>query len=259
VWRRDDLQLGCVRLEALRHSPREPGYPTLVFLHEGLGCSAMWRDFPQLLCESTGCAGLVYTRQGYGDSDPCALPRPLNYMHIEALQVLPAVLASADIGNYIVVGHSDGASIGLIHAGSPGVENLKGLVSIAPHAFCEELTVQSIRKARTAYMEGELATRLAKYHRENTECAFWGWNEAWLDPRFRDWNITEYLPRITAPQLVVHGGDDEYGTLAQVDTIVAQSGGEVQIEILDQCGHNPCRDRTVSCLALMSDFIHLVR
>lgn len=254
-WRRNDLQLNGVRLEALHYPARDPSYPSLVFLHEGLGCAAMWRDFPQRLCEQSGCGGLVFSRQGYGSSDSCALPRPLTYMHEEALQVLPAVLAAAGIVRHIVVGHSDGASIGLIHAGNPAAAGLAGLVSIAPHVFCEELSVKSVRIAGDAYRDGSLKAGLEKYHHTNTECAFCGWQQAWLDPAFRDWNITDYLPRITVPQLLIQGRDDEYGTLAQVDAIAAQSGGPVQIEVLDNCGHNPCREQPATCLALIGNFV----
>jgi pimeloyl-ACP methyl ester carboxylesterase len=252
---RNDLQLNNVRLEALHYPARDPSYPSLVFLHEGLGCAAMWRDFPQRLCEQSGCGGLVFSRQGYGSSDSCTLPRPLSYMHEEAQQVLPAVLAAAGINRHIVVGHSDGASIGLIHAGSQSVTGLVGLVSIAPHVFCEALSVRSIRTIGEAYLEGKLQAGLERYHHTNTECAFWGWHQAWLDPAFRDWNITDYLPRITVPQLLIQGRDDEYGTLAQVDAVAVQSGGPVQVEVQDNCGHNPCQDQAEACLEMIGEFV----
>ena len=254
-WLRDDITVNGVCLEAMHCPPRDSSYPSLIFLHEGLGCAAMWRDFPRLLCELTGCGGLVYSRQGYGNSDPCVVPRPLNYMHKEALDVLPEVLSAAGIVEHIVIGHSDGASIGLLHAADPMLSGLIGLISIAPHVICEELSVRSIRKAREAYLSGTLKAGLQKYHRENTPCAFWGWNKAWLDPEFRDWNITNYLPQISVPQLVLQGNDDEYGTLAQVEIISAQSGASVRTVILENCGHNPCREQTTSSLDLLSDFI----
>ena len=255
-WQRNDLTVNGVRLEAVHCPPRDPSYPSLVFLHEGLGCVAMWRDFPRLLCELSGCGGLVYSRQGYGSSDPCTLPRPLSYMHKEALEVLPAVLAESDIVEHIVIGHSDGASIGLIHAANPTRSGLRGLISMAPHVICEEVSVQSIRKTSEAYLAGTLKAGLPKHHGANTPCAFWGWNKAWLDPEFRDWNITQYLPEISVPQLVIQGQDDEYGTLAQVDIISAHSGASVRPVILENCGHNPCREQTTLCLEITSDFIN---
>lgn len=249
------LLVDGVRLEALRYPAREPGLPTLVFLHEGLGCVSLWRDFPQRLCAATGCGGLLYSRRGYGGSDPCDLPRPLDYMACEAIEVLPRVLDEAGVGPHLLIGHSDGGSIALIYAGSEYRGDLRALVTLAPHVICEQLSVDSIARAQEAFEEGELRARLQKYHGDNVDCAFRGWNRAWLDPAFRDWDITSYLPGISVPQLVIQGLDDEYGSIMQPGLIKKHSSGPVELQLLPQCGHSPCRDQPEQSLALMAGFI----
>jgi pimeloyl-ACP methyl ester carboxylesterase len=214
--------------------PPRDGGPELVLLHEGLGSIAQWRDVPDRL----GRPALVYSRQGYGDSPPVTPPRPLSYMHDEAAR-LPELLAEERVTDPILVGHSDGASIAIIAAGSRAVK-ARGLVLIAPHVFVEEISVESIAKARDAY--AELRPKLARYHAD-VDGAFWGWNRAWLDPGFRSWNIEEYLPRITAPVLVVQGDADEYGTLAQVDAITRAIHADTLI--VKAAGHSPFRDPSV--------------
>ncbi len=211
----------------------------IVMLHEGLGCVAAWRDFPKLVSEATGLGVFVYSRFGYGHSDPVPLPRPLRYMHDEA-EFLPDLLAAEKIERPILLGHSDGASIAIIAAGS-GLD-VRGLVLLAPHVFCEDRSVDGIEKARDAYKHGDLRERLAKYH-DDVDVAFWGWNRAWLDPGFRAWNIEEYLPRISAPVLVVQGDADPYGTLAQVDAIDRGVPAGITRVILPGVGHAPHRER----------------
>ncbi len=249
------LRVGGVRLEYAWHGPPPDRAPTLVFLHEGLGCVAMWRDFPAELAARTGCGALVYSRLGYGESDPVTPPRSLRYMHEEGLTMLPRVLAAAGIRDTVLVGHSDGASIALIAAGAGKVPEAKGLVLEAPHVFVEPIGIASITRAREAYEHGDLKARLVRHHGANTEGAFWGWNRAWLDPGFLSWNLEEYLPGVTAPVLVVQGEDDEYGTLAQVRAIEERCRGRVERVILPACGHAPHRDQREATLQAMTDFV----
>ena len=226
------------------------GSPTLVLLHEGLGSIGLWRDFPERLAAATGLPAFVYSRAGYGESDPAPMPRPVRYMHDEAA-LLPEVLSAAGIDDPILVGHSDGASISIIHAGSGG--KARALVLEAPHVFTEEMGLESIAKARDAYERGELRVRLSKYHRD-VDAAFWGWNRPWLDPEFRKWNLEEYLPRIAAPILVIQGEDDEYGTRKQVDGI-ATGARDVEVLMLPRCGHSPHRDQPEETLRGIAAFL----
>lgn len=233
--------------------PRE-GRPTLVFLHEGLGSISLWRDFPAAVGQATDCGVLVYSRYGYGNSAPCPLPRPLDYMHREAQEVLPAIIEALGVGPHILIGHSDGASIALIHAGSGPRPGLLGLAAMAPHVFVEQISVTSIAQAREAWENGELRERLARHHGANVDVAFRGWNDAWLDPKFLDWNIESFLPGITVPVLALQGEDDEYGTAAQVETVARATGG--QLVLLPDCGHSPHRDQPQTTLTALSSFIN---
>ena len=232
---------------------------TLVFLHEGLGCAAMWRDFPDALAARTGLRALVYSRKGYGRSPPVEVPRQLSYMHDEARSELPRMLDALGIRRAILIGHSDGGSIALIHAAMPEAkERIAALILEAPHVFVEDVSVRSIEQARDQYVNGDLRPKLERYHGANTDCAFWGWNRAWLDPGFRSWNLEALLPSVTAPTLVVQGVDDPYGTLAQVDAIARQNGLLVKQLILEKCGHSPHRDQRDATLEGMSEFIRSV-
>jgi len=212
---------------------------TLVFLHEGLGSVALWRDVPDVLAARTGCDALVYSRHGHGTSDPPPAKRGIRFMHEEAETVLPALLEAHEIRAPILIGHSDGASIAIIYAATHPV---RALVLLAPHVFVEECSITSITKMRELYATTDLRDRLAKYHRD-VDAAFHGWNDVWLDPAFRDWNIEECLRHITCPVLVIQGEDDEYGTRRQVDAIEAQVAGEAETLILRRCGHSPHRDQ----------------
>jgi pimeloyl-ACP methyl ester carboxylesterase len=236
------------KIEAERAGGRRG--PTLVLLHEGLGSVGLWRDFPQQLAAATGLPAFVYSRAGYGRSDPAPMPRPVGYMHDEAA-LLPEVLAAAGIDDPILVGHSDGASISIIHAGSGG--KARALVLEAPHVFTEEMGLASIAKAREAYERGDLRDRLAKYH-QDVDAAFWGWNRPWLDPEFRKWNLEAYLPPIAAPILVIQGADDEYGTRKQVDAIAAEAPN-VEVLMLPRCGHSPHRDQAEETLRGIAAFL----
>ncbi|HEV7667863.1 MAG TPA: alpha/beta hydrolase [Thermoanaerobaculia bacterium] len=251
------------RLEAVWHGPAPDAAPTIVMLHEGLGCVAGWRDWPALLAKETGLGVLVYSRWGYGASDPVVPPRPLRYMHDEALHSLPEVLAAAGVRDAILLGHSDGASIALIYAGSPiskreGSPRLLGLALLAPHVFCEDISVEAITLAREAYLHGDLRDRLARHHGENVDGAFWGWNRAWLDPGFRDWNLEEYLPGIEVPVLVVQSETDPYGTLAQIEAIERGVRGPYTSLVLVSCGHAPQKDRPDATTAAVVDLVRRV-
>ncbi len=246
------------RLEMDWHGPGPDAAPTLVFLHEGLGCVGMWKGFPRQLAEATGCGALVYSRAGYGRSDPCDLPRPLRYMHDEGLSVLPEVLAAAGVRECILVGHSDGGSIALVYAGGTEAVPLRGVITEAAHVFCEDLSVRSITAAREAYLGGDLRAGLARYHGDNVECAFRGWNDAWLDPEFRHWNLEAYLPGVRVPVLALQGEDDAYGTRAQVEAIAGQVGGGAEVMLLTDCGHAPHRDQPGKTLAAMTRFVTAV-
>lgn len=249
-----EFVVGGRRIEVVWHGPAPREAPTLVLLHEGLGCVAMWRDFPLKLAEHTGLGVLVYSRPGYGKSDPVPLPRPLTYMHDEALEVLPAVLDQAKVESAVLVGHSDGASIATIYAGARDDPRLRGLVLMAPHFFCEELSVQSIAAAKQAYEMTELRSRLARYHGNNVDVAFWGWNQAWLHPDFRRWDITAFLPTVSVPMLIIQGREDQYGTTAQIEAARAKVHEPVEVTYLDDCRHSPQADQPEATLAAIADF-----
>ena len=241
-----------IELEAQWVGPPFEGGTALVFLHEGLGSITQWRDTPVTIAMATGRPALVYARQGYGHSTPASVPRPLTYMNDEAAR-LPAVLAAAGITDAILIGHSDGASIALIAAGS-GVVSPRALVLIAPHVFVEDVSVTSIAAAALAYRSGDLRAKLARHHAD-VDGAFWGWNGAWLDPGFRAWNLEAFLPAITAPALIVQGAHDEYGTGAQVEAIRRGSGGPVEVELVDGAGHAPFRDAPERVHARIAAFV----
>ncbi len=217
--------------------------PLIVFLHEGLGSLAMWRDFPQALCAAAGMRGLVYSRYGYGRSTPKPLAEkwPVDFMHEQAHTVLPALFARLGIEDAPwLFGHSDGGSIALLYAAAFPAR-VAGLVAVAPHVFVEDVSVASIEQARIAYEATDLRRGLARYH-DDPDSAFRGWNDIWLDPAFRAWDIEECLPRIRCPVLAVQGEDDEYGTMAQVDAI-ARNVPQARLLKLPACGHSPHRDQ----------------
>ncbi|MGB4059709.1 MAG: alpha/beta hydrolase [Burkholderiaceae bacterium] len=220
--------------------------PLVVFLHEGLGSVSMWRDFPQRLCQALGWRGLVYSRPGYGQSTP----RPADehwqpdFMHRQALEVLPALLAALGVDTaqrpVWLFGHSDGGSIALLH-GALRPAHTAGLVVLAPHILVEDISVASIEQARMAYLNTDLKQRLAKHHAD-PDSAFWGWNNVWLSAAFRRWNIASELATLTCPVLAIQGLDDEYGTLAQIRGI-REVAPQTQLLELPACGHSPHKDQ----------------
>jgi pimeloyl-ACP methyl ester carboxylesterase len=227
--------------------------PLLIFLHEGLGCVGLWGDFPQALSAATGCPAFVYSRFGYGGSSAIDLPRPITYMHDEALVVLPRILDALQPRRFILVGHSDGASIAAIYAGGRADPRLAGLCLMAPHTFVEDISIRSIEAARLAYETGDLKHKLSRWHGD-VDCAFNGWNGAWLSPGFRSWNLATYVEKITAPTQIIQGEDDAYGTAAQA-TAFRAAAGPVDIAMLAQCGHSPYREARAATLAAMGGFI----
>lgn len=249
------LDVDGTKLEYRWIGPPPGQAPTLIFLHEGLGCAAMWKDFPDRVAQATGWSVLVYSRAGYGGSDPVDVPRPLTYMHGEGLDVLPRLLDVAGINQAILVGHSDGASISLINAGGERDPRILAGILLAPHVFNEQISVDSIRQAREAFENGQLRDGLARYHGDNVDVAFWGWNRAWLDPDFWHWNLEEYLPHIEIPLLLIQGEDDEYGTRAQIEAIDRQTPGLVETLMLPDCGHSPHRDQPQATIRAIRDFV----
>ena len=234
--------------------PRPDEAPTIVFLHEGLGCLGMWRDFPDRIASATGCGALVYSRIGYGASDPVLRPRSVRFMHDEALEVLPAVIERFELEEVILFGHSDGASIAVIYAGAR-LGSVGALVLEAPHVFVEPVCIDSIARISRAYETTRLRERLERYHGSNSDSMFRTWTDVWLRPEFREWNIEEYLPGIESPVLVVQGEEDEYGTVRQVDAVVNQVCGPAESLVLSRCGHSPHSDRPEEVLDAAGRFV----
>ena len=229
--------------------------PTLVLLHEGLGSVAMWRDFPSRLAAATGCRTLVYSRYGYGESDVLQEPFGIDFMHREAREALPELLAALNIESPVLVGHSDGASISLLHAGG-GHFAVAGLVVMAPHCFVEDISIRSIEAAKRAFETTGLPDRLAKYHRD-VRSTFYGWNDIWLNPEFRTWNIEDCLAGIRCPVMAIQGEDDEYGSMAQIEAIAAQASAAPDVELLKlaDCRHSPHRDQTQAVIDAIVRFV----
>lgn len=250
-------------LETL-HIPGPANAPTLVFLHEGLGSVALWRDWSARLCAQLGCAGLVYSREGYGQSSPHGDVRGItrvegnrhlgrwapDYMHREALQVLPALLQALGIERPWLLGHSDGGTIALLHAAHQAVA---GCIVMAPHLMVEDVSVRSIEQARQAYESGPLRARLAPFHAD-VDGAFWQWNDVWLSAAFRGYDIRGEITSIRAPLLAIQGEDDPYGTMAQIDDI-ARAVPHAQLCKLPACGHSPHKDQPEAVAQAIEAFI----
>ena len=248
------LDIGAQRLEYRFVGPLPGKAPTLVLLHEGLGCVGLWGDFPDKLSAATGAGVLVYSRAGYGKSSPVKLPRPLSYMHDEARETLPRLLDAIGFERGLLVGHSDGASIAAIYAGSHQDHRVGGLVLIAPHFFTEDPGIASIVEAKKAYETGDLRERLSRWHAD-VDNAFKGWNGAWLDPEFRKWDITEFLAYIRVPVLIVQGEDDQYGTIKQIEIAQQECYCPVEVALLPGARHSPQREAPDPTLKAISEFM----
>ena len=248
------IAAGNHQLEASCYGPPPDQAPTIVMLHEGLGSLSLWRDFPEKLAEATGWGVLVYSRAGYGQSSPVELPRPLDYMTREAIDVLPRILDAISFKRGILLGHSDGATIAAIYTGSLIDHRIRGLALIAPHFFTEEIGLSAIAASKRAYDSGDLREKLAKYH-TNVDVAFQGWNQAWFDPDFRDWNVADVIDYWRVPVLAIQGREDQYGTLAQIDEIEQRIYAPLEKAILDNCQHAPHIEQPELTLSAIKNFI----
>jgi pimeloyl-ACP methyl ester carboxylesterase len=244
-------------LEYRMIGPAPDQAPVIVMLHEGLGSAALWGDFPDQLQAATSAGVFVYSRAGYGASSPAKLPRPPDYMHIQALEVLPKLLQRIGFRRGLLVGHSDGASIAAIYAGGVQDHRVQGLVLIAPHFIVEDISVTSIAAIKTAYETTGLKSKLARWHK-NVDNAFYGWNDAWLDPKFREWDISEYLAYIRVPIAILQGVDDEYGTLRQVEIASEECYCPVDVTEIPGAGHQPHREAPGATLDAISEFANAV-
>jgi pimeloyl-ACP methyl ester carboxylesterase len=247
------LDLGDMRLEYRMIGPRPHEAATLVLLHEGLGSVAVWNSFPDALAAATGVGAFVYSRAGYGNSSPSQLPRSVHFMHEEARDVLPRVLDAIGFRRGLLVGHSDGASIAAIYAGSVQDHRVRGLALIAPHFFTEDMGIAEIERARIAYEQGALRSKLARLH-ANPDNAFHNWCDPWLDPEFRKWELTDELAHIRVPMLIVQGEQDQYGTLRQIEVAQQECYCPVEVALLPNTRHAPYREAPEATLAAISEF-----
>lgn len=253
---RHELTVAGGVIEVLEYPARDAAgamRAPLVFLHEGLGSIELWRGFPASVHDATGRRCIVYARHGYGRSEVVTEPRGVYYMHREAIDVLPPLLDALAVERPVLIGHSDGASIALIHAGTLG-GGVSGLVLLAPHVIVEDVSVAGIEQAKQVFESTDMADRLAKYHLDPA-ATFWGWNRIWLDPDFRDWDLTGLLPPIDVPVLLIQGRDDEYGTMRQLDLIEGGVSGPVTRVELDGARHSPHLDRPDAVLDATARFI----
>jgi pimeloyl-ACP methyl ester carboxylesterase len=247
------LRIGASELEYRMTGPAPADAPTIVLLHEGLGSAGLWGDFPEKLQAATGAGVFAYSRAGYGASSPATLPRPIDYMHVEALDVLPKILDAIGFRRVLLVGHSDGASIAAIYAGGVQDHRIRGLVLIAPHFIVEDVSVKSIAKIKTVYETTDLRAKLARWH-TTVDNAFRGWNDAWLNPKFRDWDISEYLAYIRVPVAIVQGAGDQYGTIRQIEIAREECYCPVDVSIITGAGHSPHREAPEATLNAIAEF-----
>ncbi|HLZ02106.1 MAG TPA: alpha/beta hydrolase [Bradyrhizobium sp.] len=251
------LHINGSDLEYRMIGPSPEQAPTIVMLHEGLGSAALWGDFPDKLQAATGVGVFVYSRAGYGASSPVKLPRPVDYMHREALDVLPKLLEAIGFRRGLLLGHSDGASIAAIYAGGVQDHRVRAIALIAPHFIVEDISVQSIAEIKIAYETTNLRDKLARWHKD-VDNAFYGWNGAWLDPKFRSWDIAESLAYIRVPVAIIQGADDQYGTIRQVEIARQECYCPVDVTLLAGAGHSPHREAPGATLHAISEFANAV-
>ena len=252
----NQMRVSGIQLEVQKIAGSAMSSP-IVFLHEGLGSVSLWTqrgiDWPRQVCEATGRAGVVYSRRGYGQSDPTPGDLPADYMHREALEVLPALLDALHVEKPVLLGHSDGATIALLYASEHPVS---ACIAMAPHVLVEDVAITAITAARTAFESGGLRDRLARHHAD-VDGAFWQWNDVWLSEAFRSFDIREECRRITAPLLLIQGLDDEYGTLRQLDEIARAAPHVAQLH-LAHCGHSPQRDQPEASRDAVAEFLRAI-
>jgi len=251
------LTIGAAELEYRWIGPAPESAPTIVMLHEGLGSAGLWGEFPDKLQAATGAGVFAYSRAGYGASTPAKLPRPIDYMQIEARDVLPKLLDQIGFRRGLLLGHSDGASIAVIYAGSHQDHRVEGIALIAPHFIVEDISVASIAAIKTAYETTSLKEKLARWHRD-VDNAFYGWNDAWLDPKFRNWDISEFLAYIRVPIAILQGVDDVYGTMRQIEIAQEECYCPVDVTVIPGAGHQPHREAPEATLAAISEFANAV-
>ncbi len=249
------LDLDGMRLEYRMIGPRPDVAPTLVLLHEGLGSVAVWNSFPQELAGATGAGVLAYSRAGYGRSSPSRLPRGVSFMHEEAREVLPRVLDAVGFRRGLLVGHSDGASIAAIYAGSVQDHRVRGLALMAPHFFTEDMGIAEIARAKTAFETGTLRAKLARLH-DDPDNAFHNWCDPWLLPEFRQWDITDALAHIRVPILIVQGERDQYGTVRQIEVAREECYCPVEVALLPGARHAPHREAPEATQRAISEFVN---
>jgi pimeloyl-ACP methyl ester carboxylesterase len=247
------LKIGAADLEYRMIGPAPADAPTIVMLHEGLGAAALWGDFPDRLQAATGAGVFVYSRSGYGASTSVTLPRPLDYMSIEALEVLPDLLEAIGFRRGLLLGHSDGASIAAIYAGGAGDHRIRGVVMIAPHFIVEDVSVNSIAEIKRVYETTDLKAKLARWH-SDVDNAFYGWNDAWLNPKFRNWDICENLAYIRVPVAILQGADDQYGTIRQIEIARQECYCPVDVTIIPGAGHSLHREAPETTLNSITEF-----
>ena len=251
------LRIGASDLEYRMIGPSPDEAPTIVMLHEGLGSAGLWDDFPDRLQAATGAGVLVYSRAGYGASTPVTLPRPIDYMHVEAHEVLAKLLDAIGFRRGFLVGHSDGASVATIYAGTHQDHRVRGIALIAPHFIVEDISVASIAEIRKAYETSGLKDKLARWHKD-VDNAFYGWNDVWLNPEFRQWDISECLAYVRVPVAIVQGGNDQSGTMRQIEIAQEECYCPVDVTVIPEAGHQPHRETPEATLAAISGFVQAV-
>ena len=242
------------RLHLRRIVGERPGTPTLVFLHEGLGTIAVWRDVPDALCAATGCPGLIYERPGYGASDPRSAPWPADVLEQEAAIVLPALLDALRIDRPVLIGHSDGGTIALLYAAALP-ERVRAVVTLAAHVVRDELTFAGVSTLERSWREGNLRSELERLHGPGVDTLFRAWARLWLDPAKGAWSIIDRLPHITCPVLAIQGADDEYGLPAQLDAIAAAVAGPAERVLIPNCGHDPHHEARAVVVERIAAFV----